>query len=261
MDEFEAIVNLSQPELGKFGEFLAKRYWSEKGLYVLSCHRNEIDFYVNEIPYDVKTTAAPLKKEQKYNNRLPNFSGKLKDGVRILRVAIYIDCVVLASNCECLQRLDQNKLMARWHEFHLKNGGGYLRVAPRFESSKWLEQQKQFVRDVCESRKLRARVMHRNGVATQMKFGKWGPNSLIPTNPNKEDLTVFLWTESETIHRVIAFLHPDIKKLPLHEYIPPNKAPIQTMNLEDFEQFRGKWCFISLEDFKKNFRFERQTCD
>ena len=257
MDEFQAIVNLPQPKLGKFGEFLAKRYWSENGLDVLSCHRNEIDFYVNEIPYDVKTTAAHLKKNQKYNNRLPPFYRQPKDGVRILGVAIYAHCAVLASNCECLQRLDQNKLMERWRELHLINGGGCPRVAPRFESSKWLEQQKQFVRDVCESRKLRSRVMHRNGVATQIKFGKWGPNSLIPTNSNKEDLTVFLWTEGESIHRVIAFLHPDIKKLPLHEYIPPNKAPIQTMNLVDFEQFRGKWCFISLEDFKKNFRFER----
>lgn len=257
MDEFEVFLHLPQPELGKFGEFLAKIYWSEVGLDVVSWHRNEIDFYVDKIPYDVKATVVPLKKKQNYDNRPPIFRGQHKDDVHILRVAIYADCAVLASNHECLQRLDQNKLMARWREFHLKNGSGYHRVAPRSESSKWLEQQKQFVREVCESHKLHVRVMYRNGVVTQTKFGKWGPNSLIPTNPNKEDLTIFLWTEGESIHRVIAFLHQNIKMLPLHEYIPPNKAPIKTMNLVDFEQFRGKWCFISLEDFKKNFRFER----
>ena len=256
MNELKAIGDLPQPELGKFGEFLAKKYWSENGLDVVPCHRNEIDFYVDEIPYDIKTTAVPLQKKQQYDNRPPIFYGRHKDGVRILRVAIYADCAVLASNCECLQRLDQNELMERWREFHLGNGGGYHRVALRPKSGKWLVQQKQYVRDVCESHKLHARVMHRNGVATQTKFGKWGPNSLIPTNPSTEDLTVFLWTEGESIHRVIAFLHSDIKKLPLHDYVPPNKAPIQTMNLVDFEQFRGEWCFTSLEDFKENFRFE-----
>lgn len=256
MDDLKRIGNLPQPELGKFGEYLANQYWYESGLDVVPCHRNEIDFYVNGIPYDVKTSANALRKEENYDNNPPKFYQRHRDGVQILGVAIYADCVILVSNSEILQQLDKNKLNACWREFNLQNGGRYHKVAARPESGNWLKQQKQIIREICESHHLQVRIMHRNGVEVQKRFGKWGPNSLIPTDPNKEDLTVFLWTEGESIYRVIAFLHSDIKNLPLHWYTPPNKAPLQTMNLMDFEQFRGKWCFISFEDFKKNFRFK-----
>jgi hypothetical protein len=256
MDDFKEIGNLPQPKLGKFGEFLTKRYWLENGLDVERCHRNEIDFYVNKNPYDVKTTATALRKGKRYSNKPPKIFGRCKDGVSILRVAIYTDCAVLASNGECLQQLDRNKLIACWREFHSTNGGcDHTRGAPS-EFSNWLKQQKQLVRDICELNKLRVRVMYRNGVANQENWGKWGPNSLIPTDPQKEDLTVFLWTDDKSVHRVIVFLHSDIKNLPLHEYTPPNKEPRQTMNIVEFEQFVGQWCFVSLEDFKKNFCFK-----
>jgi hypothetical protein len=255
MDNCEEIGNLPQPELGKFGEYLAKKYWSENKFDVVSCHRNEIDFYVNEIPYDVKTTAVALRKREKYDNKPPKYFGQHKDGVCVLRVAIYTDCAVLACDGECLQLLDRNELSVCWSESHSKKGGALNRVTPRYELGNWLAQQKQLVREICEFHKLHVRVMYRNGVTVQTKFGKWGPNSLIPTDPNKEDLTVFLWTEGDSIHRVIAFLHSEINKMPLYKHIPPNKAPVQTMPLMDFEQFHGKWCFISLDDFKNNFRF------
>lgn len=78
MDEFEVFLHLPQPELGKFGEFLAKIYWSEVGLDVVSWHRNEIDFYVDKIPYDVKATVVPLKKNRTMITDRQYFVGNTK---------------------------------------------------------------------------------------------------------------------------------------------------------------------------------------
>jgi hypothetical protein len=90
-------------------------------------------------------------------------------------------------------------------------------------------------------------------VETQKAFGKWGPNSLIATNLKKEDATVCLWTEGCSLHRIIAFRHSDIEKLPLYWHKAPNKKPIQTMRLEEFKKFLGKYCFDSLDDFEYKF--------
>ena len=216
MSVFEEIGNLPNPKLGAFGEFLAAHYWSENGTNVKTQHSNQTDFWVNEIPYDVKTTATALRIHKKYDCKPPIFSGQHKDGVRILRVAIYADCAMLASNGVCLQQLDQNKLIACWREFHSINGAEYSTSDAKSEYNNWLKEQKQLVREICELNELRVRVMYRNGVANQKGWGKWGPNSLIPTDLRKEDLTVFLWTDDKSIYRVIAFLHSDIKILPLH---------------------------------------------
>jgi hypothetical protein len=117
----------------------------------------------------------------------------------------------------------------------------------------WLEKQKKRTQEICESHTKTCRIIYRKGVAVQSAFGQIGPVNLIPKNPNEEDLTVWLMTEGCEIYRVIAFYHSDISKLPLRWCKLGDREPFQTMTLDEFEKFRGKYCFVSFEDFENGF--------
>ena len=80
------------------------------------------------------------------------------------------------------------------------------------------------------------------------------PRNLIPKDPTSEDMTVFIWGEYLCfVHRIIAFQHTDIARLPLHAYRHGRQPPFLSMHLREFELFRGQYCFESVEEFEHKF--------
>lgn len=117
------------------------------------------------------------------------------------------------------------------------------------------EHEKRQITEACAAHGLRVRICYRIGIEIQNKFG-FPPRSLVPTDPEAEDMTVFLWGEdTNRIYRVIAFFHSELSRLPLQRFEFPNREPFHSMPLRDFEQFRGVYCFESVEDFLTRFHW------
>jgi hypothetical protein len=120
----------------------------------------------------------------------------------------------------------------------------------------WMGDQKKRIQEICKRHGRTCRIIYRDGVEKQRRWGQGGPFNLIANDLTKEELTVWLMTEDCNIYRIIAFCHSDINKLPLRWYTFGNRPRFQTMTLEEFEKFRGKYCFTSFEDFENGFAFK-----
>jgi hypothetical protein len=108
---------------------------------------------------------------------------------------------------------------------------------------------------ICKTHNKSPRFIYRNGIQTQIQYGKFGPKNLIPTKENisKYDITIILWTENyNKIHKIIAFNHSDIDRLPLYKHSVGFNKDFLTLNLNKFPK---EFSFDSIEDFENRFSF------
>lgn len=251
MTIFKIVASLTPPKLGKFGERLALTHWTEAKRRIEKRHRQQTDFLVDGAPYDVKSSAVPCRRGNVFINTQHPYHGPQAEGINILRVGFFADCAVVSKEDNVLRRFSEAELMQHWHAIQQhERSAAEPRVPGGYDL--WQAAQKQQVSQICARHSLSVRFVVRNGVEVQLGFGTWGPNNLHH-GKRPEDMTVCLWTEGLRIHRVIAYRRTDIDELPWHNFNPPGLDPVLTMGLGEFEQFRHRFCFVSIEEFEKEF--------
>ena len=114
MNIVELLSDLTPCQFTSFGEYLAKRYWLRRNLFITSHQKNGVDFSVNGLKYDVKSSRGPLHRRIPYNGEPPTDCGPHRDGFFILLLTVYADCAVLAEDGRCLERLNREALQQSW---------------------------------------------------------------------------------------------------------------------------------------------------
>lgn len=233
---------LNRSQLGRFGEFLSYRHFELLGRCVEFVNYNNADLRVNGTLYDAKTTARHWNKE--YANNVPEYHGHREDGIQYIVVAFFANCAVFAENGVQQRTMGLAKISEYYDE--------YMRNPP---TNRWrrnesfFQDQKTQIIQMFVTRHMKVRVKYRNGIHNQKSFGKYGPFNLLPKDGKKEDATVFLWLNGESIYEIMAFLHTDIRHLPLHPHRIGNRKFLTMTFMETPPRFR----YQSLNELNRRF--------
>ena len=72
----ELLIGMNGPRLGSFGEYLFVEIMNKKKAYIISHHKDQVDFYINDRPVDVKTSRQRINSTIK---RLARYSGQRRN--------------------------------------------------------------------------------------------------------------------------------------------------------------------------------------
>lgn len=235
----EEIIKMTKPVLGSFGEFIFYKYFEEKeGDSINPVHRNRIDFLLNDIPYDVKTTGRLI--ESNISDFRPFTKGY--EGVRIVYVVFHLNgCTItdLELHEEILDWDLVEEYFIEWKKFK----GYSYRVFINDESNE-ISMIKERIRDHFRKKGYRARIICRTN---QHDFGNESPHNLVPGTIRDGNITIFILIKDhrkveDNIRMVYAIPDNEMKALPMIEKERLHEMKVNLDKLDD------RYGFDSIKD-------------
>jgi len=243
MKEIQNILNnLNNAQFGSFGEFIFETKNIEKGIQ--KKHNERIDFILEGEFIDVKST----RKFNEIFKIAKNYSGIKQEGIKYPFLQFYTDCVVCVLQKTILFQLDYHSiqyLLQSW--IKSKGKTNVIKRANKIES-KELETIKNKLEGYFRSKGYKTRIIYRT---TQKGFGKESPGNLIPTEIEKNRVTIFLnfnnhnfceqnLNEIFVIEDINSHNLPKIKKPTLH---------MEKVDLEKIDEYK----YGSINEIIKNW--------
>ena len=244
------LLALNNAQRGSFGEFIfAAVAANAKGWRVVRQHRQRVDFLVNSIGVDVKTSVRGLKRPA---GLVLNFAGTRVDGVSYAMVEFVPDGARVSLEAAVLGDLSWDDVQQLWIEWkdqgrHRKGGGA---PNPNAEVLRALRTE---LTAFFQSVGLRPRILYRT---CQAEFGREAPANLRPSAHQADRVTVYLdfrdqRIDRDNIRRIVAF--PDGR----NEELPKLAKTRLHLAKVDLERLPPEFLFAGIDDLKARFVAER----
>ena len=235
----EEIMKMTKPVLGSFGEFIFFKYFEVKeGNSINPVHRNRIDFLLNDIPYDVKTTGRWI--ESNISDFKPFTKGN--EGVRIVYVVFHLNgCTI--TDLELLEEiLDWNLVEGYFIDW--KKFKGYSDRVVIDDKSNEVSMIEERIKDHFKKKGYRARIIYRTN---QHDFRNESPHNLVPGTIRDGNITILILFKDQrkvedNIRMIYSIPDNEMKDLPMIEKERLHQKKVDLDKLDD------KYRFDSIKD-------------
>lgn len=248
------INNCSAQSLGKFGEFLFKKWCFNRNIPCVGKHENGIDFYIeNSLHVDVKALRHIQKKKKDSFRRFP--ADKQIFEVCYAYVIFWSDCVELrveredcsVGNFDC--DIEENLVEQSWVSFDKTSIKLQDRSHAEFARSLKIEL-KSWVR---HNLNLEPRIIQRK-VSSKLnaRKGGWGADNFFQSNFNKYQLVILLGVSEKKVLYVHSYPTCEWQNI---EVVP---KPVGTNRKQILcyvvDKLPSRYKFEDLNDFKKSVK-------
>jgi hypothetical protein len=270
---YQSVESLSNIVRGYFGEFIVESYYSFIKCEIKSIHRNNIDFLINWMAYDIKSSFTRyINLNSPVDGVYPIHKREFKE-IGIIYVILYKDCVVISQDGVLIHKYSIQEAAEIFSDWEKSKGSITKKIKTTNEDKKFIDEKMEKLKNVCKNKGRIPIIRRRNGIKNQTIWSK-GPMHLLPNSLKydklfgniewkkygrdeyrekyKYDMTLCIWTEgNNSIHKIIAFDCTDIDNLLKKETYGKNTEYF-TCKLNDFPVENT---FDSIEDFEKRFKF------
>jgi hypothetical protein len=241
-----ALATLNVASLGSFGEAVFAAVAASLGWHVEWVHRGRVDFVVDGLAVDVKTSVRRARRAAENRAASPTV-----DGIKVQFARVEFDDagahVTLEGHATTV--MDWPALERVWQTWVARRGepGALLtRTAARGQQ---MAAVKAAVRQFFASRGMEARVIAR---ACAGDWGGESPHNLVPTQTKLNRLTIYLEFEAgnpseDGVRRVYAFRDQDAKTLP---HLEKTRLHIEKV---DLARMPATFVFADLEDLRTHY--------
>lgn len=237
-----ALQRLNNAQLGSFGEHVfAAVAGSQTGVSLKALRRDRIDFVLNSVPVDVKTTKRDM---QRLIRQLSPYKGPRVDGIRYAQVEFAQEGVRVSLEIEVLGTFEWTRVQQWWETW----ASGVHRVRSSANPYSFSPIREKIIAHFT-GLGWDARVLYRT---IQSQFGDESPANLIPTKPRRNGITVFVdfagpLLSEANIRRLIAFEDAASTSLRVLERTRLHKPKV------DLGSIPTKYSFLNLAELFKRF--------